>query len=198
MQRLIVAVISLLVVAAITAQGGYAIQPGDSMRAEVIENASLDGVVLVTPDGMSGFPFADSIAAAVRAPEQITSAINTRLEPNFSTTPGVDVTVRSIAVIASDQAQSGTIDVFLLGEVNSPGQRSVVRGMSILQFLSTSGGFTKFAATKRIQIRRRGSDGRELLIMLNYHALSRGARLDTNILLHDGDVVLVPERRLFE
>ena len=198
MQRWIVAVISLLVVAAITAQGVYAIQPGDSMRAEVIENASLDGVVLVTPDGMSGFPFADSIAAAARTPEQITSAINTRLELNFSTAPDVDVAVRSIAVMASDQAQSETIDVFLLGEVNSPGQRSVDRGISILQFLSTSGGFTKFAATKRIQIRRRGSDGRELLIMLNYHALSRGARLDTSILLHDGDVVLVPERRLFE
>ena len=198
MQRLIVVVISLLVAAAVTAQGVYAMQPGDSMRVAVIEGASQDRVVLVTPDGPPSFPFADSIVAAGRTVEQITRAIDTRLEANFSTAPNVNVDVWSIAATASDKAQSETIDVFLLGEVNSPGTKSVDRGMSILQFLSTSGGFTKFAATKRIQIRRRGPDGREQLIMLNYHALSRGARLDTNILLQDGDVVLVPERRLFE
>ena len=197
-QRLIVAIISLFVATAATAQGNYAIQPGDSLRVEVIEDSSLDRDVLVTPDGRFSFPFAGSVAAAGRTTEQVARAIASRLEPNFANTPNVYVAVRGIAPEDPEEEASDTIDVFLLGEVNSPGEKPVDRGTSILQFLSTSGGFTNFAATKRIQIRRRGSDGREQLITLNYHALSRGARLDSNIVLHDGDVVLVPERRLFE
>ncbi len=198
MQGLFVAFIAFFIATAATAQSHYQIQPGDSLRIEVIEDSSLDRDVLVTPDGRFSFPFTGSIAAAGRTTEQIARAIASRLEPNFAKKPDVYVAVRGIAPTDPDEETSDTIDIFLLGEVNSPGEKSVDRGTSILQFLSTSGGFTNFAATKRIQIRRRGADGREQLITLNYHALSRGARLDKNIILRDGDVVLVPERRLFE
>jgi len=89
------------------------------------------------------------------------------------------------------------MSIFLLGEVNSPGTKEVEHGTRILQFLAETGGFTKFAATKRVQIRRHTRSG-ERVITLNYHALSRGARMQNDIVLHDGDVVLMPERRLFE
>jgi polysaccharide export outer membrane protein len=64
--------------------------------------------------------------------------------------------------------------------------------------LSQSGGFTDFAATKRIQIRKRTSSGSEVLITLNFRAISRGVGLDRDVVLQEGDVILVPERRLFE
>ena len=198
MKKTFIAFIVFCIAATGAAYGNYAVRPGDSLRVEVIEDSSLDRDVLVTPDGRFSFPFAGSVAAAGRTTEQIARAIASRLEPNFANKPNVYVAVRGIAPTDPDDEISDTIDVFLLGEVNSPGEKPVDRGTSILQFLSTSDGFTNFAATKRIQIRRRGSDGREQLITLNYHALSRGARLDSNIVLHDGDVVLVPERRLFE
>jgi hypothetical protein len=34
--------------------------------------------------------------------------------------------------------------------------------------------------------------------MVDYHALERGAELQNDIVLQDGDTVIVPQRRLFE
>lgn len=199
MTRLIVALIALFITtAAATAQGNYAIQPGDSLRVEVIEDSSLNRDVLVTPDGRISFPFAGSVTAAGRTTDQLARAITTRLEPNFANPPTVYVAVRGLANAADGTSSGNLMDIYLLGEVNDPGIKSVEPGLSILQFLATSEGFTKFAATKRVQVRRQVKGGGERVITVNYHALSRGAALQNNVILHDGDVILVPERRLFE
>jgi polysaccharide export outer membrane protein len=197
MPKLVAALIALFIATGVYAQGNYAIQPGDSLRVEVIEDASLNRDVLVTPDGRISFPFAGSVPAAGRTTEQLERALASRLEANFANPPSVYVAVRGLAP-QSEQTASSMISVFLLGEVNSPGPKEVEPGTSILQFLSTSGGFSKFAATKRVQVRRRAAGGAERVITLNYHAISRGAVMQNDVVLHDGDVVLVPERRLFE
>ena len=197
MNRLIVALLALFIATGAHAQGNYAIQAGDSLRVEVIEDASLNRDVLVTPDGRISFPFAGSVPAAGRTVEQLERALASRLEANFANPPTVYVAVRGLAP-QSEQAASSTITVYLLGEVAQPGPKEVEPGTSILQFLSTSGGFSKFAATKRVQVRRRLDNGGERVVTLNYHAISRGAVMQNDVVLHDGDVVLVPERRLFE
>ena len=46
-------------------------------------------------------------------------------------------------------------------------------------------------------LRRTGSDGVQRVTILNYKALADGA-VTNDIELRDGDVILVPERRLFE
>ncbi|PJN94182.1 sugar transporter, partial [Amaricoccus sp. HAR-UPW-R2A-40] len=56
----------------------------------------------------------------------------------------------------------------------------------------------RFAATKRIQLRRRGADGQEQIFVFNYKAVERGAAIESMITMREGDVILVPERRLFE
>lgn len=197
MYKIIGALLALFVAATgASAQGNYQIQPGDSLRVEVIEDASLNRDVLVTPDGRISFPFAGSVPAAGRTTEQLARSLTSQLEPNFANTPNVYVAVRGLAP-RSEAVATNTMSIFLLGEVNSPGTKEVEHGTRILQFLAETGGFTKFAATKRVQIRRHTHAG-EQVITLNYHALSRGARMQNDIVLHDGDVVLVPERRLFE
>jgi polysaccharide export outer membrane protein len=68
-----------------------------------------------------------------------------------------------------------TIDVFYLGEVNAPGLQEVPRGTTLLQGLSLGGGFTNFAATRRIQLRRTNPHtGETSLVTLDYRALSDG------------------------
>ena len=61
------------------------------------------------------------------------------------------------------------------------------------------GGFSKFAATKRIQLRRIDPKTRtEKVYMFNYDAIERGENNGGNTRLMDGDVILVPQRKLFE
>ena len=56
----------------------------------------------------------------------------------------------------------------------------------------------RFAATKRIQLRRSDSTGQERLYIFNYKAVERGGAIQSMITLREGDVIIVPERRLFE
>ena len=106
--------------------------------------------------------------------------------------------IRGLAPSDPNRPDADEITVFLMGEVAAPGPKQVEKGTSLLQFLATSGGFSNFAATKRIQLRRISESGAERIVTLNYHAIARGAVMQNNVILHDGDVVLVPERRLFE
>ena len=86
-----------------------------------------------------------------------------------------------------------------MGEIANPGKFQVEPGTTLLQFLASSGGFTRFAATKRVQLRRRdASSGQEKVYRFNYDAVERGATIVGEIVLRKGDVVVVPERGLFE
>lgn len=197
MFRLIAALFALFFATAAVAQGNYAIQPGDTLRVEVIEDASLNRDLLVTPDGRISFPFAGSVKASGRTTTQLERALASQLSNNFANTPTVYVAIRGLAE-GSNSSSASDITIFLMGEVNAPGPKEIDKGTSLLQFLATSGGFSNFAATKRIQLRRITDSGAERIVTLNYHAISRGAVMQNNVILHDGDVVLVPERRLFE
>ena len=62
-----------------------------------------------------------------------------------------------------------------------------------------AGGLDRFAATKRIQLRRTDpATGQERLFLFNYKAVERGGTITSMITLREGDVLIVPERRLFE
>ena len=92
-----------------------------------------------------------------------------------------------------------TIGVYMLGEILTPGEKNMRSGVTLIQALAESGGFTKFAAQKRIILRR--SDrrtGKQSVHRINYRAIADGAAIGNDIRLKDGDVIIVPERRLFE
>jgi len=195
-------VLALFVATSAAAQdGSYRIQPGDSLRVEVLEDSSLNRSVLVLPDGRVSFPLAGSVRAGGRTSSQVERSIAARIAPNFANPPTVFVAVVGIQPTFDDpnaEEPEETILVYIIGEVANPGPKTVLEGSSVLQVLSTAGGFTPFAATKRIQLRRPFKNGEEEVFVVNYRALSRGARFSRDLHLHDGDVILVPERRLFE
>ena len=184
------------------AQNSYQVKPGDTLNIEVLEDPSLNRSTLVLPDGTIAFPFVGSIQAAGRSIGDIRSQILSGISSNFQQSPTVFVSVSALA-IPSDADEllddEPTISIYALGEVNSPGKLEVTPGTTLLQFLAENGGFTRFAATKRIQLRRRDpQSGREYVFKFNYNAVSRGAPISTQTILAPGDVIVVPERRLFE
>jgi polysaccharide export outer membrane protein len=186
--------------AAVAQGGNYQIQPGDTLSVEVLEDPNLNRQVLILPDGRFSFPLAGTVAAGGRTIGQVERALSSALAPNFTNPPTVFVSVARLS--EGDEAQEeadDTLTVYLLGEVNAPGPKSVLPGTTVLQLLSQSGGFTPFAATKRLQLRRTDPDtGAQRLFEIDYRAISRGARIVNEPLLREGDVLLVPERRLFE
>lgn len=203
MRSLVFAVLTfLLSVTAAVAQNGYRIQPGDVLSIEVLQDPSLNREVLVLPDGSISFPFAGSVQAGGNTIGQVASAIASGISSNFASPPNVFVNVRSLRETAprtGGVAAPATITVYFMGEVVTPGARELPVGVTFLQALSESGGLTNFAAERRIQIRRTDPHTlQQSVSTINYRALSAGGRLVQDIRLADGDVILVPERQLFE
>lgn len=204
MKYLLTALIGLAMMTATAfAQSNYRLRTGDTITVEVLEDTQLNRSLLVLPDGTVSFPFAGEIQAGGRTVGEVRAAITQGIAANFANTPTVFVTVSSLRPITpagpAVPAAPETIDIFFTGEIGAPGAKSVAPGTTFLQAMSLSGGFTNFAATKRVQLRRTDpATGAQTVFEIDFRALSRGARLSQAIYMQEGDVILVPERRLFE
>lgn len=176
----------------------YSIRPGDTLQVEVLEDPTLNRSVLVLPDGTISFPFAGSIRAAGRTPGDVDSAITAGIASNFTSEPNVFVTVETLTTTPTSTG-GAQMHVYMMGEIATPGEKHLRRGTTLLQALAETGGFTSFAATKRITLRRtEKSTGKQSVYQINYKAIADGAAVGGDIVLRDGDVIIVPERRLFE
>lgn len=195
-KRIAAALVMTLIAGMALAQSQYLVRPGDTLVIEVLEDTTLNRSTVVLPDGRISFPFAGTVAVAGQNVSQIQSAIANGIAANFANRPNVFVSVQPGQRAAA--TGPATIDVYFMGEVNAPGAKPLPRGTTLLQALAQSGGLTKFAATKRIQLRRTDPrTGQQSITEINYRALANGAVMN-DFALADGDVILVPERRLFE
>jgi len=183
------------------AQGSYQIQPGDTLQVEVLEDPQLNRTVLVLPDGNFSFPLAGTVRAAGRSVANVSNALADELSPNFAVRPTVLV---SVAALAPEEAalvedEEELMDVFIVGEVNAPGRFEVTPGTTLLQFIAQAGGLSRFAAEKRLELRRVDpASGEERVYRFNYRRMGTEGSISPTTVLAEGDVVVVPERRIFE
>ena len=181
------------------AQGSYRIQPGDTLDVTVLEDEALNRQVLVGPDGRISLPLAGTVRAGGQTIEAVEASIADRLAPNFAVKPNIFVALSALALPPEPGAiTSNLIDVYVLGQVNTPGRMQLEPGTSLLQAIAAAGGVDRFAATKRIQLRRTIAGGQEQMYLFNYRDVERGGRITSSLTLRQGDVIVVPERRLFE
>lgn len=169
----------------------YRIQPGDTLSVTVLEDPGLNSSVLVRPDGRISLPLAGTIDAQNRTPEEVQALIRRALSRDFVAPPTVTVALTGVG------EASELPGVFALGEIGRPGRYDLTEPLDILQFLAIAGGPGPFAATRRIQVRR-VIDGKPTVILFDYDVVTDGEVPITPIQLVDGDVVVVPQRRLFE
>lgn len=204
----LVLALSLLPVGA--AQAGYKILQGDVLSFEVLEDPTMNRDLLVLPDGTVSVPLVGNVQAAGQSVEALKSALTSMLAPKFAAPPTLFMSVKTLNPMttainnarAQEAAQNGmngqTISIFANGEFNKIGKVMIRPGTTILQFLGESGGLTKYAALKRIQLHRVDSkSGRETVYNYNYKAVMKGEGAPV-IYLQEGDVIVAPQRRLFE
>lgn len=177
----------------------YRLQPGDTLLVSVLEDPELDREVLILPDGRISLPISGTLMAAGRTPAALEATIRRRLRGNFVKPPSVTVSVTELAPAREEDADLH--EVFVLGEVASPGrfEYDAKEPISVLKALSLAGGVGPFAARSRIQVRE-VLDGTETLRLFDYDHVEGGlinAARDVGA-LQDGAVIVVPERGLFE
>jgi polysaccharide biosynthesis/export protein len=181
---------------------GYRIKPGDVLDVSVWQDAKLNRQIVVAPDGFVAFPLAGRFRAGGLTTESVENSLRSRLQKKF--TSDLDVTVSYVQSAKKEPKEPKEPEkipewtVFVTGEVNKPGSFVVPKKPpTVLQAIALSGGLGPFAASKRIQIHRK-RNGADTVLDFDYDYFTRGEGMEGNITLRTGDVVVVPERGLFE
>lgn len=159
---------------------GYLVQPGDLLHISVWGEEGLDQDVLVRPDGGFSFPLAGDVSAVGKTVEELRQEVTERLGRYI---PGSVVTV-AVREINGNK-------IYVLGQVNNPGEFVMNPRIDVMQALSIAGGTTAFASTNDIFVLRR-EGGRQVALPFRLDDVVRRRNLDQNILLESGDVVVVP------
>lgn len=160
--------------------GSYEVGPEDVLEISVWKEKDLQQEVLVRPDGWLTFPLVGNIEAKGKTVQQLQEEITGWLR-RYIPNPVVSVSVKKIA----------GYKIFVIGRVNKPGDYIVGRYVDVLQALTLAGGLTPFAEERKIKIIRKGN-GEEITLPFDYSDVKKGKRLEQNITLKNGDVIIVP------
>jgi len=180
-----------------TAADAQTLKPGDSLSISVLQDPKLDRSVVVDPSGEIAFPLAGHIRARGLTPQALEKILIAKLKDNYKD-DHLDVTV-AIANSPKDIPEEDLKPkIFITGEVLRPGPYIIRQPITLMQAITFAGGIGPYAAKRRIQVRRRMPGGDETIFMFDYKAYEAGADLEGNISLRAGDVIMVPERGLFE
>jgi polysaccharide export outer membrane protein len=158
----------------------YKILPGDLLQVSVWKEPDLQLDLLVRPDGAISFPLAGEISTHNRSVSDIQKELTSRLA-RYINEPVVTVSIKEVL---------GN-KIYVIGQVNDPGEFVVNPHVDVLQALSVAGGTTAFADLDNIRILRR-INGVQSALSFNYKEVIRGRNLAQNVMLKSGDVVVVP------
>jgi polysaccharide export outer membrane protein len=161
----------------------YHLGPEDVLEVLVWRNADLSKVVTVRPDGKISLPLIGEVPAAGFTAAQVQDEITTRLTEFYQEPPQVSLIVQ----------QANSYVIYILGQVERPGQYSVKRGTTFLQAIALAGGFTLFAATNDVLVLRNGrGDHHQRAAKVRYGDILIGKYHENNILLKSGDTIIIP------
>jgi polysaccharide biosynthesis/export protein len=158
----------------------YLIGPQDVLDISVWKEPDLTRVVPVRPDGKISLPLLNDVQAAGLTPMQLGAEITNKLK-KYVDDPQVTVLVTQI----------NSERIYILGEVNHAGAFPLLPGTNVLEALSSAGGFTIFANTKKIYVMRKVA-GKSEKYPFNYKDVIHGKASDENITLRPGDTIVVP------
>ena len=181
----------------IPASHAQTLKTGDSLSISVLQDPKLDRTVVIDPTGQIAFPLAGHIRARGLSAVALENILKEKLKSNYKD-DNLDVTVAVANAPKDIPEEDLKPKVFITGEVIRPGSYVVRQPTTLMQAIALAGGVGPFAAKRRIQVRRRVSGGDETIFMFNYKAYEAGEDLEGNIPLRAGDVIMVPERGLFD
>ena len=158
----------------------YLIGPGDVLEISVWKEEALTKLVTVLPDGKISFPLIGETMATGKTVAQLKDEIETRLA-RYVPDPVLSVSIY----------QMNSLSIYVVGKVNKPGRFALNANADVLQALAMAGGLNSFAKRGQIKVFRK-QDGNTKIFDFDYDDVTDGKKLDQNIQLVRGDVIVVP------
>ena len=160
--------------------GDYRVGSGDTLDISVWKEPEVSSTVVIRPDGKISLPLISELVVTGKTPLEIQAVVAEKLSP-YINSPNVTVTVREV----------NSKKVYVLGEVGQTGSHQITQPTTVLQILTESGGLRPFAKQKSIYVLRT-TNGKQEKIPFNYKDVVQGSKMEQNIFLQPGDIVVVP------
>jgi polysaccharide export outer membrane protein len=159
------------------ADPSYVIGPSDVLSIRVWHEPDLSALGLpVRPDGKISMALLNDVQAAGLTPMQLGDEITSGLK-KYVSDPQVTVAVDAI----------NSKRIYVVGQVARPGAYPLLPQMTVLQALSSAGGFQQYADYKRMYVLRGAQK-----LPFSYKQTLKGQHLDKTIILQPGDTIVVP------
>jgi polysaccharide biosynthesis/export protein len=159
----------------------YVVGPSDVLNISVWGHSDLTSSPRVRPDGTVTMPLAGDIKASGKTANQVKELIKKRLAAFIST---AKVTVAVTEVNSYRFTVSGNIT---RGGIFSPR-----RYITVSEGIAMAGGPNRFASPEKTTLIRTTKKGKVKRIPINYKAISKGQKLEQNIVILRGDTIYVP------
>jgi len=159
----------------------YKLHAGDEVIVGIYDDEKLPArEIVIAPDGTFAFPMIGEVQAGGKTTAQVRTEMENRLRKYVS---------EPVVTLAVTQVKGNV--VYVVGQVNKPGQMIMNPGLNVLQAISIAGGMNPYAkADSTIVIRTEGNVQR--VLPFRYASVAAGKSLEQNIALESGDVVVVP------
>lgn len=156
--------------------------PGDVIEI-VIYNGTNESKALyrLGPAGAISVQYIGEVDAAGMTAAELESTVRTKLADGYLRDPIVSLTVV--------ETNSRRLSVF--GQIQNAGTIRFVHGMTIIEAIAQSGGFTPMARKNAVQVTRT-VEGKKVTYTVPVELIGEGRR--PNFPMAAGDVVFVPER----
>jgi len=168
----------------------YRIEPQDILTITVWDHPELTnpagslqstGGTLVYADGSIFYPYIGVLSVAGKTMEQVRYALTQRLS-KFVENPQVGISVQSYR---SQYA-------YVTGQVNKAGQVAITDSpLTVMQLISQAGGVLPTADLRHVTLTRDGH-----VYTLDLFSLYERGHANLNILMHQGDILNVPDNQL--
>ena len=162
----------------------YVIGPGDSLQVFIWGHNDLSTTVSVRPDGEISTPLVEDMQAAGRTPTELARAIEEALR-EYVRTPTVTIIVQQFVGEYERQIR-------VVGQAAQPQALNYREGMSLLDVMIAVGGLSAFASGNKAKIVRK-QGGEEVTIKVRINDLLNKGRMDQNVKMMPGDVLIIPE-----
>jgi polysaccharide export outer membrane protein len=161
----------------------YRLQPGDVLESHFGSDSSFNEQALVAPDGRVSFFYAADVQAAGHTVSQLRDDVASKAG------------IMDASFVIALRNTVGT-RVYVVGEVNSPGEIVVNGPISALEAISRAGGYKLGAQSGRSVLLRRDVSDKRAAYAVDLASAADGRNPREDVSLQSYDIVYVPRDRM--
>ena len=165
------------------AKTDYRLAPADLISVTIYQDKDMDRKVRVNTDGSISLPLIGSVTIGGMTLAEAQSSIEGKLS-RYLVSPQVSLFIEDY----------GNKTIFVMGEVQKPGSYPIPTEsrMTLLEAISTAGGFTPIAAQDRARVLRY-VNGANVTYTVNTKEITQQGQKDKDMVLEPNDIVYVPQ-----